>query len=348
MSERRSGAGVKTPRAKPGTARGPKATPEMVPPPMEAALLVSQRLDIEGQVRAMLDIGRTWASSSDGLAFALDPEGNALTHVAGTLRGGDARAVALIGAVAEREGGRWASGAFPFDAGGLRALGVPLRGAADTVVAAVVLLEPVIDAAGALTELAERVRPAVANAMSVRAIRELTIRDDTAACFNRRYFEEFIVEELARANRFKAPMSLIFFDMDNLKEVNTRFGHGAGSRALLEVSQRVRTKVRKFDKVFRFGGDEFCIVLPETEWHGALEVAERVREAIASRPLLSDLDLPVPGVAMTASFGIASFPLHARTKEDLVQRSDRAMQSIKMTLKNGIAVAERPRDADGV
>jgi diguanylate cyclase (GGDEF)-like protein len=142
-------------------------------------------------------------------------------------------------------------------------------------------------------------------------------------------------------------MSLIFFDMDNLKDVNTRLGHGAGSRTLLEVSERVRGKIRKFDKLFRFGGDEFCIVLPETEWHGATEVAERVREVISGRPFLMATRGPQGGQPMTASFGIASFPLHARTKEELVQRADRAMQSIKATTKNGIGTAERRREPDG-
>jgi GGDEF domain-containing protein len=76
-----------------------------------------------------------------------------------------------------------------------------------------------------------------------------------------------------------------------------------------------------------------------------MEVAERVREAICGRPLL--VGISPRGEAMTASFGIASFPLHARTKEELVQRADRAMQSVKSTTKNAIAVAERRRDADG-
>jgi len=78
-----------------------------------------------------------------------------------------------------------------------------------------------------------------------------------------------------------------------------------------------------------------------------MEVAERVRESIAGKPFLLASRGPSGGQPMTASFGIASFPLHARTKEDLVQRADRAMQSIKTTTKNGIGIAERKRDADG-
>jgi diguanylate cyclase (GGDEF)-like protein len=348
MSERRGGAGVKSAGERRTPVRRHKGA--VLPAEIDvlaAALSVSQRLDLEGQLTAFLDVARGWAQAAEGVAYAPDVEGAALAPIASTLGAEDARLDALRRAVRGRSSADWAEGAFPLAADGVRALAVPLRGEEDAAVGAVVLLDPAKDATAPLAELAERVRPAVANALQVRAIRELTIKDDTASCYNRRYFEEFILEEMSRANRFKTPMSLIFFDMDNLKEVNTRLGHGAGSRTLLEVSERVRGKIRKFDKLFRFGGDEFCIVLPETEWHGATEVAERVREAISSRPFLTSMR-GIQGVQMmTASFGIASFPLHARTKEELVQRADRAMQSIKTTTKNGIATAERRRDADG-
>lgn len=217
---------------------------------------------------------------------------------------------------------------------------IPLDPGDGLPVAALLVVDPRRQPAPHVDALCALVRPALANAIQVRAIRELTIRDDTAECFNRRHFEEFLLEELARANRFKTPMSLIFFDMDNLKQINNRFGHAVGSRTLLEVSRRVRVKIRKFDKLFRFGGDEFCIVLPETEWHGAVEVAERSREAISARPLLLGPLGADRAPRMTASFGIASFPLHARTKEDLVVKADRAMQSVKNSTKNAIAVAE--------
>jgi diguanylate cyclase (GGDEF)-like protein len=349
MSPRRNVADAKPAREKKPGSRRPKAAAPAEPfsDLLEVVLAVTQRLEIEGQVHALLDIARDWTAADDGLALARDAEGTGMALVTGTLPPADPRLEAVVAAVRARGQASWADGAFPLDAEGVRAVAVPLRGDPETVVAAVVVLEPRKDAAAELTELAHRLRPAVANAMLVRAIRELTIRDDTASCFNRRYFEEFVVEELARANRFKAPMSLIFFDMDNLKEVNTRLGHAAGSRTLYEVSDRVRGKIRKFDKLFRFGGDEFCIVLPETEWHGALEVAERVRDAIAGKPFLIAQGGGAAGNPMTASFGVASFPLHARTKEELVQRADRAMQSIKASVKNAIAVAERNRDHDG-
>jgi diguanylate cyclase (GGDEF)-like protein len=348
MSERRAGTGVKSvAERKPRARRVKGADAPKAPELLAATLAITQCLELEAQLHAFLEVARGWSGAVDGVGFGPDVEAAALAPLATTMKADDPRLESLRNAVRSRGASDWAEGAFPLAADGVRALAVPLRADQPSTVGVIVLLDPARDVAAALTELAHAVRPAVANAMQVRAIRELTIKDDTASCYNRRYFEEFILEELSRANRFKTPMSLIFFDMDNLKDVNTRLGHAAGSRTLLEVSERVRGKIRKFDKLFRFGGDEFCIILPETEWHGATEVAERVREVISGRPFLTASRGSQGAQPMTASFGIASFPLHARTKEELVQRADRAMQSVKTTTKDAVATAERRRDVDG-
>ena len=225
---------------------------------------------------------------------------------------------------------------------------VPLRGEQSGMAGLLLLAGVPEDPAGRenLHALVAGCKDAIDSARQVEEMRELIIQDDTASCYNRRHFEASLPEEMARAARFGAPLSMIFFDMDNLKRVNTEHGHAMGSRSFYEVSLRVRSKIRKFDKLFRFGGDEFCIILPETEWHGALEVAERVREAIAGRKFLVGLISEPDGASMTASMGIASYPLHARTPEDMVVRADRAMQRIKTGTKNSIAIAEIQGDED--
>lgn len=323
-------------------------TPPQVEAVLRAALDVHRAFELPAQLEAIARVATAWAGGSGAVALAKEEDASGFAPAATTLGADDPRLVAL------RELGRGREVPLPasceswdrlgplgdLPGGPRRTLGVPLRDGNGAPVALVLVLEPKTDATAVLDALVAEVRDAFANAAQVRAIRDLTIRDDTAECFNRRHFEEFLVEELARSSRFKTPLSLIFFDMDNLKEVNNRLGHAMGSRTLLEVSQRVRSKIRKFDKLFRFGGDEFCIVLPETEWHGALEVAERVREAISTRPMLQRELGSGSGQPMTASFGIASFPLHARAKEELVVRADRAMQSVKAARKNSIAVAE--------
>ena len=188
-----------------------------------------------------------------------------------------------------------------------------------------------------LRELSCLLAPLLSNHLRIRDLEEMTIRDDTADCYNRRHLEEYLSQETARARRFRIAMSVIFFDLDDLKSVNNAHGHRMGSLVLKQVAQRVSSAIRRIDRLFRFGGDEFCIVLPETGLKGALEVAERVRESTAGRPFL-EAEVP-PGVHLTASFGVASYPEHASTGEEILALADAAMRRIKAAGKNSISVA---------
>ena len=179
--------------------------------------------------------------------------------------------------------------------------------------------------------------PVLRNIAMVEELKETSLRDDIAACYNRRYFDVFLGEEIARAKRFRSQVSILFMDMDNLKQINSAHGHAMGSRTLLEVSMRVNGGIRKIDKLFRFGGDEFCVVLPETSAVGALEVAARLRTRIDSASLLVQ---EVGGVKLTASFGVASFPEHGASADALVVAADRAMQGVKAAGKNAVAMAD--------
>jgi len=190
------------------------------------------------------------------------------------------------------------------------------------------------------------VRTAYKNVRLVADLRETAVRDDLARCYNRRHFESFLGEEVARARRFRSHVSVLFLDMDDLKSVNTAHGHAMGSRALQQVAERINDGIRKIDKLFRFGGDEFCIVLPETDRGGAWEVAERTRQAIAARAFLVE---EAGGVPLSASLGVATFPEHGDTAESLVHAADRAMQAVKKTGKNasGLAPGDEGRGVSG-
>lgn len=188
-----------------------------------------------------------------------------------------------------------------------------------------------------LARLLAPLRQPFDNVLLMEAYKELVIKDDQTDSFNRRYFESFLDEEINRCTRYRNTLSLIFMDVDNLKEINTRYGHAMGSRALKEVSRRVLSVIRRIDKLFRYGGDEFCVVLPQTAWQGAYEVAQRIRDTISRTPfLVSDTG----GRVLTASFGIASFPFHTESKDELINLADQAMYKMKVAGKNSIQVAD--------
>ena len=192
-------------------------------------------------------------------------------------------------------------------------------------------------AASLLARFLSECMPALANSIRMERVRELVIKDDQTDSFNRRYLDAFLIEELERARRYGTALSIIFLDLDNLKEVNSLHGHAAGSRALRLLSRRVIAAIRGSDKLFRYGGDEFCVVLPETDAVGAYELAERLRQSIASRPFEVEVRTEVP---LTASFGVSCFPLHAESAASLLEAADQAMSRVKRTGKNSIGVGE--------
>jgi two-component system cell cycle response regulator len=175
------------------------------------------------------------------------------------------------------------------------------------------------------------------NLYQITRSKDLAMRDDLTKAFNRRFFDTYLDEEIERARRYKSLFSIIFLDLDDLKAVNNQYGHLSGSRTLQEVAKRIMNAVRGIDKVVRFGGDEFCIILPQTDQPQALLVARRVLKAIVATPFRLD---PGVEVTITASFGIATYPTHATTKENLVRLADAAMFRVKSTTKNDVAIAE--------
>ncbi|MFP5246313.1 MAG: GGDEF domain-containing protein, partial [Thermoanaerobaculia bacterium] len=104
-----------------------------------------------------------------------------------------------------------------------------------------------------------------------------------------------------------------------------------------EVAKRILGAVRGIDKVVRFGGDEFCVILPQTDQEQAIAVANRISRAMSSTALRIDANVDV---SITASFGIATYPTHAMTKENLIRQADAAMYRVKSTTKNAVGVAE--------
>jgi diguanylate cyclase (GGDEF)-like protein len=159
---------------------------------------------------------------------------------------------------------------------------------------------------------------------------ELSLTDSLTSLHNRRYLDLFLPTEIARAHRFSHQMSIILIDVDHFKKYNDEFGHPDGDEALRRVAGCLIRERRVTDVVARFGGEEFAIVLPETDFHGALNCAEKVRAAVAA---ISNLKRP-----MTISLGIAMLNGNIDKPETLLQQADQALYDAKKTGRNRICV----------
>jgi diguanylate cyclase (GGDEF)-like protein len=153
---------------------------------------------------------------------------------------------------------------------------------------------------------------------------------------NRRHFEEVMEGEISRAERFGGNLALILADLDDFKQVNDRYGHQAGDDVLRTFADILRSTVRDIDLPARYGGEEFAVLLPQTDLEGARELAERLRRALAARPMTTH-----PGglVAVTASFGVAAFP-EAQTPAALFAAADEALYRAKSAGKNCVVSAD--------
>ena len=190
--------------------------------------------------------------------------------------------------------------------------------------------------AGTVTRYLAAVAQVLSNVYQLTRSRDLAMRDDLTKAYNRRFFETYLDEEIERSRRYGSLFSIIFLDLDDLRMVNNLYGHLSGSRTLQEVAKRILSAVRGIDKVVRFGGDEFCVILPQTDQEQAVAVANRIARSIASSPLHIDSQIEV---TITASFGIATYPLHAMSKDALIRQADAAMYRVKSTTKNAVGVA---------
>jgi diguanylate cyclase (GGDEF)-like protein/putative nucleotidyltransferase with HDIG domain len=158
--------------------------------------------------------------------------------------------------------------------------------------------------------------------------------DAKTGLFNARHFAAQLEEELARATRFERPLSVIMADLDHLREVNNTYGHLAGDAVLAGIADVFREQLRHYDVPARFGGEEFSILLPETPTAQALEIAERIRRAVAARPFR--VATSTEPVRVTVSIGVAVFPDDGRGATELIHQADLAVYRAKLQGRNRV------------
>ena len=184
-----------------------------------------------------------------------------------------------------------------------------------------------------LEAVADICATAIQNAQHVERVRQLAYIDGLTGIFNRRFFELRISEEIERAKRFGAGMAVIMVDIDQFKRLNDEFGHLLGDEVLRQISSIFSQHLRKIDVVCRYGGEEFAILLSQTNAEHALRVAEKLRRVIE--------EWQFPGVprSVTISAGAATFPDHGTTRDDLVKAADAGLYVAKQAGRNQVSLA---------
>ena len=192
-----------------------------------------------------------------------------------------------------------------------------------------------------LRTVADQAAIAVNQAHLFAQIQQQALTDALTGCYNRRSYEMQLDRDLQMATRLSQPVSLLMLDLDRFKDVNDSAGHNVGDDALRNLAECFRYELRGVDSAARFGGDEFALILPQAHVEGALAVAERLRERIGK--------IEVPGVGtLSASIGVATFPLHASSRAELVVAADDAMYCAKQAGRNRVCTACPPEATEDI
>ena len=178
----------------------------------------------------------------------------------------------------------------------------------------------------------------IENARSVEKIQELTITDDCTGLFNARHLYKTLETEVYRSARFGYQFSVIFIDLDHFKQVNDTHGHLIGSRLLNEIGYLIKAQLRLIDFAFRYGGDEFVVLLPQTSKDQAVVVAKRLQDSLRSGRFCVEQGL---NLNVRASMGLASFPSDAQTPHDIIRQADEMMYVVKNTTRDNIGIASQ-------
>jgi diguanylate cyclase (GGDEF)-like protein len=182
------------------------------------------------------------------------------------------------------------------------------------------------------------------NLDKLERIQKQTFVDDLTSLYNSRYLKHCLTQSVARSRRSQLGFSVLFIDLDRFKGVNDRYGHTVGSGLLVAIAKTLKGSLRSKDPIFRYGGDEFVVILQNTALEKAYEVAERLRNTIEKKVFY------VRGhpLHVTISVGIAVYPDHAPEQQTLLRLADEAMYAAKKQTRNAVQLAVMPAPAAGL
>jgi len=192
--------------------------------------------------------------------------------------------------------------------------------------------------------MANEAAMALENARLYESARSLADRDPLTGFYNHRALYERLGEEFVRSRRAHRPLSLLMLDLDDFKLVNDTFGHQFGDRCVVHLAEVVKSTLRASDVAARYGGDEFAVILPDTDEVAAQGVAERITDELARNPLVADGRGPVQ---VSVSIGVAALAADVRTPTDLVGAADARMYAAKLAGAREVGL-DRIREAVAV
>ncbi|MHC1781604.1 MAG: diguanylate cyclase [Anaerolineaceae bacterium] len=186
-----------------------------------------------------------------------------------------------------------------------------------------------------LQAFADQAAIAIENARLYAEVQQSAITDELTGVYNRRGLLELGRREIERARRYMRDLSILMIDIDHFKEINDNYSHAAGDQVLVELAKRWRISLREVDLMGRIGGDEFTILLPETDLESASQVAGRLLEEISSQPFITENG----PVQVSVSIGVAGVGKDVVDLQELLSRADNAMYSAKKTGRNKVVLA---------
>ncbi len=179
---------------------------------------------------------------------------------------------------------------------------------------------------------------AIENARAVEKIQELTITDDCTGLYNARHLYKTLEAEVYRSARYGYEFTVLFIDLDHFKQVNDTHGHLIGSKLLMEIGYLIKAQLRLIDYAFRYGGDEFVVLLPQTGKEAALVVARRLRDSLRASMFCREEGL---NLNVRASIGVATYPHDAKTPREIIRQADEMMYLVKNTSRDSIGVVSQ-------